>query len=107
MDIYVLVPQGSTVVVGVAVAPTPDRGKGVCERNIEDLPCFNALPPPTLGNTRFKERRGGERVKTLEDISEGLDSVYESKLNPRVQLSVDQKPASPTHTHSQTPVCAS
>lgn len=61
------------------------------------------LPPaPASGSARLKERRA-ERVEKPEDIKEGLDSVYESKLSPRRSLSVDQKPA-PPHPHKP-PLC--
>lgn len=58
------------------------------------------LPPaPASGSARLKERRA-ERVEKPEDIKEGLDSVYESKLSPRRSLSVDQKPAPPILTNT-------
>lgn len=46
----------------VVRALTPDRNKGVCEKNTEDSSSLDTVPPTALGKTRFKERwQRGER----------------------------------------------
>lgn len=44
-------------------------------------------------------------MKTLEDISEGLDSVYESKLNPRGSSVWPRSQPPPTHPLTNPRLC--